>query len=458
LQRNFPEATTPLGKRESLLSTDFYKLPDNSAPGATIVYVYASDVTQALQYAIDQNLAPVVSFSFSVCESRSGGDWRWYRSLAQQAVAQGITWVACTGDTGAAGCEFQLKDQVGVSGAAINVPASVPEVTAVGGTTFAEGTGKYWSATNQADLTSAVSYIPEVGWNDTAPGTFLNSSGGGVSSVFARPAWQTGPGVPNDNARHTPDIAFTASGVHDPYLIVQTGSIVPTGGTSASTPFFAGILALLNQYVVSTGVQAQPGLGNINPRLYQLAQSAPSVFHDVTGGNNIVPCKAGTPDCTTGRYGYNAGPGYDHVTGLGSIDAANLLNNWSEIKSNPKGSSVVNAQIDPSPVYQQAPDDDGYSWFYTIRLSETGGVASKLTGFSIDGYDLSGYIADWFGTSTIPANGSLSLKMRGKDMAVPSDLQFGFAGIDDSGQQWSKKISAPFRAPTRENRKARPCR
>ena len=104
----------------------------------------------------------------------------------------------------------------------------------------------------------------------------------------------------------------------------------------------------------SSGVQARPGLGNINPRLYQLAQTARGVFHDVTAGNNIVPCKAGTPDCTTGRYGYNAGPGYDPVTGLGSIDAANLLENWSTAKSNPKGSSVVTASIDPSPVYQQA--------------------------------------------------------------------------------------------------------
>ena len=148
-----------------------------------------------------------------------------------------------------------------------------------------------------------------------------------------------------------------------------------------------------------------------------LRRPAPGVFHDVTAGNNIVPCKTGTPDCTTGKYGYNAGPGYDPVTGLGSIDAAKLLENWSAAKSNPKGSSVVTAMIDPSPVYQQAPDADGFAWFYTIRLTETGGVATKLTGFSIDGYDLSEYIADWFGTTTLPANGSLSLKVRAKDMA-----------------------------------------
>ena len=435
---------------EALLDVEY---AGGGAPGATIVYVYAKGVISALQYAVEQNLAPILSLSFGICEIDSQSGWRWYRNVAQQAVAQGITWVASTGDTGAAACENQMRDQIGISGVAVNTPASVPEVTAVGGTTFAEGTGKYWSSINQADLTSALSYIPEVGWNDTAPGTFLNSSGGGTRSVFARPAWQTGPGVPNDNARHIPDVAFTASGVHDPYLIVQTGTIVPTGGTSAGTPFFAGILALLNQYVVSTGIQARPGLGNINPRLYQLAQTTRGVFHDVTAGNNIVPCKNGTPDCTTGRYGYNAGTGYDHVTGLGSIDAANLLENWSTAKSNPKGSSVVAASIDPSPVYQQSPDEDGYAWFYTIRLSETGGVASKVTAFSIDGDDLSEYIADWFGSTTLPANGLLSVKMRAKDLNVPSDIAFAFAGTDNSGQQWSKKISAPFRGPNSGNQK-----
>src|SRR6266481_3166733 len=86
-----------------------------------------------------------------------------------------------------------------------------------------------------------------------------------------------------------------------------------------------------------------------------------------------APCKTVTPDCTTGRYGYSAGPGYDHVTGLGSIDVANLLENWSSAKSNPNTATVVVPSIDPSTVYQQAPDSDGYALFYTIRLSETGG-------------------------------------------------------------------------------------
>jgi len=214
---------------EALLDVEY---AGAAAPAATIIYVYGTAVELAAQYAIDQNLAAVVSFSFAACE-RQSEDWAWYRNVAQQAATQGITWVACTGDTGAAGCELQSKDYVGVSGVSAKVPATVPEVTAVGGTTFAEGAGQYWSSTTQDDGTSALSYIPEVGWNDTTPGHMLASSGGGISINFARPSWQTGPGVPNDNARHIPDVAFTASWFHDPYLIVKTGAVARAGGTSA---------------------------------------------------------------------------------------------------------------------------------------------------------------------------------------------------------------------------------
>src|SRR5207249_11940522 len=85
----------------------------------------------------------------------------------------------------------------------------------------------------------------------------------------------------------------------------------------------------LNQYLVSTGKITKPGLSNINPNLYRLAQVSPGVFHDVTTGSNIVPCKTGTRDCTTGQFGYRAGPGYDLVTGLGSVDAYKLITGWN---------------------------------------------------------------------------------------------------------------------------------
>jgi hypothetical protein len=435
---------------EALLDIEY---AGGAAPDASIVYVYGTNANLAAQYATDQNLAPIISHSFGKCEQREPA-WAWFRNLAQQAAAQGITWVAASGDTGPANCESQMTDSAGVSGLSVSVPASVPEVTAVGGTTFMEGTGKYWSSTTGANGTSALSYIPEMGWNDSGAGRLLNASGGGVSGAYARPSWQAGSGVPNDNARHVPDIAFTASAVHDPYLIIMTGGVVETGGTSAATPFFAGVLALLNQYVVNTGVQAHPGLGNINPRLYQLAQNTPGVFHDVTAGNNIIPCKTGTPDCTTGQYGYKAGAGYDHVTGLGSIDVANFVGNWSAPKTTPKTASVVVPSIEPSPVYQQAPDADGYTWFYTVHVAEMGGAPTTITAFSIDDYDLTGSISAWFGSNKLAANGSLSVQLRSKDLAIPSDHVFAFAGVDASGQKWSKQVSASFRGPQPANQKA----
>jgi subtilase family serine protease len=128
----------------------------------------------------------------------------------------------------------------------------------VGGTEFNEGNGTYWSATNNANQSSALSYIPEKSWNDSAAtiaaGGGLAATGGGASIIFSKPSWQTGTGVPSDGARDVPDVAFDASNDHDPYLIYSSGGPYYVGGTSASTPVFSGILALLNQYLVSKGI------------------------------------------------------------------------------------------------------------------------------------------------------------------------------------------------------------
>jgi subtilase family serine protease len=295
------------------------------APDAKILFVYSPDVVVSAQYAIDQALSPVISMSYGGCEQRntSGPESvTAIQAFAQQGNAQGITWVASSGDVGAAGCERQQADKVGVNGPGVQTPASTPKITGVGGTEYNDGTGSgYWDTTNDSHKASALSYIPEMAWNDTTLEGALASGSGGASMIFPKPAWQTGPGVPNDNARDVPDVAFTASWDHDPYILFTAGGrVVPSGGTSAATPSFAGMLALLNQYLVSTGVLSGPGLGNINPTLYTLAQRTTNVFHDVTVGGNIVPCGPGTPGCDTGSYGYRAGPGYDQATGLGSID------------------------------------------------------------------------------------------------------------------------------------------
>jgi uncharacterized protein (TIGR03437 family) len=298
------------------------------ARNAAITYVYSTDVMVSVQYAIDHNLAPVISMSYGSCEPENAiSDAQTFQLWAKQANIQGITWVNATGDNGAADCND--ADNPGLS---VDLPSSIPEITGVGGSEFRENGGTYWNATNDANSASAFSYIPETAWNDSIADGSPAATGGGSSIYFAKPAWQTGPGVPTDNARHVPDIALAASADHDGYLVYSAGDAPGNpevfGGTSVPTPVFAGIVALLNQYTKSSG------LGNINPALYSLAQSSAAIFHDITTGDNIVT--ASVSDCprrqvcpTPAAVGYAAGPGYDPVTGLGSMDVWKLLTCWS---------------------------------------------------------------------------------------------------------------------------------
>ncbi|MDE3196180.1 MAG: Ig-like domain repeat protein, partial [Acidobacteriota bacterium] len=301
------------------------------ARNATINFVYSNDVEVSANYAINQNLAPVVSMSYGLCETASGNaDLMSLQALAQQGNAQGITWIAASGDNGAADC-YQSGLRGNVNGnLAVDAPASIPEVTGVGGTEFNEGAGTFWAVSNDRNQSSALSYIPEVVWNDSVIDGVPSSSGGGASNFFTtKPAWQTGPGVPNDSARDVPDISLASSADHDPILIYSGGSFGLVGGTSCAAPAFAGMTALLNQYVVTTGLQSSAGLGNMNPRLYGLASTG-GVFHDITTGDNIVNGCTGVRNCTVSSVGYSAGPGYDQATGLGSVDAFNLVTAWHQ--------------------------------------------------------------------------------------------------------------------------------
>jgi hypothetical protein len=160
-----------------------------------------------------------------------------------------------------------------------------------------------------------------------------------VSAFFlSKPSWQTGNGVPDDNARDVPDISLNASTGHDGYLICSQGNclngyrdsnqnLLVAGGTSTGVPTFAGLVALINE---KTNSQQ----GNVNYILYSLAASSPDAFHDITTGNNMEPCQAGTTDCPAGGLiGYSAAVGYDLASGLGSINALNLATAWSAFSS-----------------------------------------------------------------------------------------------------------------------------
>ena len=413
------------------------------ARNATIIFVNSGDTWTSATYAVDQNLAPVMSYSYGECEAYDLVDLPSFRALVQQANSEGITWFAAAGDAGAADCDG-LNAPIAQDGLAVDQPSSIPEITSMGGTEFNELGGNYWSPTNTSTGESALSYIPERVWNDTNLGFGLNSGGGGTSVFFPKPSWQTGPGVPDDAFRHVPDLALAASPQHDGYVVFTQGTSQYFGGTSTAAPTMAGITLLLNQYLVSSGAQKTVGLGNVNPNLYVLAQTAPSAFHDVTVGNNIVPCAPQSPDCVNGSLGYSAGPGYDQASGLGSVDAFNLVHSWTSYAVT---ASLVIPTIDQNPVYQQPTDAQGNNWAFHLTLTNESGIATTLTGFSENGIDESSQIKTLFGTAVIPGNGSISAQTGFKTLTVPATVTFVFTGVDAGGSTWTQTLSVPFDGP-----------
>jgi subtilase family serine protease len=412
----YPSNSTPMrcpgDEGESDLDLEW---SNGVAQNANVIFVYAgltsgdtcatrrNSVWNALQQTVDNNYAPIISISYGACEAANGeGFDDEVQGWAQEANIQGQTIMAASGDAGAADCDATNSPSA-AGGLAVDVPGVIPEVTAMGGNEFdgdAEGTATggnanpttYWKGTTGGAITldSALSYIPEMGWNDTVENGGLLASGGGASIYFAKPTWQTGTGVPADGARDVPDLAMNASPYHDPYLICsedgQGGAIVSTctdgfvnadgeiylaGGTSCAAPTFSGILAVLNQSLGSAG------LGNINPTLYSLVVSSPTAFHDVTTGNNIVPCETGTTDCPASsphQYGYSAGVGYDQVTGLGSVDASKLLTAW-------KASLAPDFQLSASDL-SPSPVSAGQSTSSTVTVAPIAGSTAMVVNFS----------------------------------------------------------------------------
>jgi uncharacterized protein (TIGR03437 family) len=350
------------------------------APLAQILFVYSGTTYNSAMYAIDQALAPVISYSYAGCEqNQSSSVIASLEPLAQQANAEGITWLAASGDVGAAGCD--AGHSVAQDGVAVMVPASVPEVTGVGGTTFAEGYGTtFWTQTDGAYGYTALSYIPEVGWNDSSS-SGIASSGGGMSTIYTHPAWQNALGIQGGNVRYVPDVALAASADHDGYFTFENGGAGVHGGTSAATPVFAGIVLLMNQYLGTNG------LGNINPNLYKLASSTNNVFHDVTTGSNFVACVAGTNGCVGGMLGYSAGQGYDMVTGLGSVDAYNMMREWPA--SQPAISHIFNAAsyvdtgLSPGLIFSVSGSALGPAVGKTEAIDATGKIATSLAGVQL---------------------------------------------------------------------------
>ena len=389
------------------------------AKGATIKLV-VSEPTNATQgadlaalYAIENSLAPVLSESFGECELFIGTAGNTFENqIRQQASAQGITFMTSAGDQGSATCDgfAGTLPEPAMFGLAVNGLASSPYGIAVGGTDFLNfgstynfnSPSPYWAPANMNNSTtqaSALGYVPETTWNDSCtnnlwvvlgagntPEASCNNprlqdvltvgGGGGKSNCtlsngmtqssctggYAKPLWQSAPGVPADGARDIPDVSlFAADGIMGSAYILCEADIFPghgscslsspnytflgIGGTSGSAPAFAAVMALVNQYTQSSGQ------GNANYVLYKLASSAAQtgkncnatsspvsgcIFYDVTSGTIAQPCAKSSPNCSFSNAsdtfgilsGYSANAGYDPATGLGSVNANNLVHNW----------------------------------------------------------------------------------------------------------------------------------
>ena len=373
------------------------------ARNATIYFVTSTNVEDSLSYAVTDNVAPIVSTSYGDCELDTGSAGaQALEQLGMQANAQGQTVFAASGDAGALDC-YGLGDGTAIDNAlSVDMPASLPQVTGVGGTQFNEGSGTYWSSTNTSNQASALFYIPEIPWNEgfnPQPPAGPEATGGGESVFFTKPSWQTGSGVPNDGARDVPDVSISASPDHDGYLMVSQGSLQIIGGTSVGGPQFAGIAALLSHYLVKNGFQSSQSLGNINPTLYQLASVA-GVFHDITTGSNMVPPCQG---CTAS--GYSAGPGYDRVTGLGTPNVYNLVTAWHGGSVTSKGSVTMALAASAASVT--------FSETTVLTATVTSASGAEPTGtvtFSTGSYAL--------GTAALNANGVATLTLSGVQLPV----------------------------------------
>ncbi|MGA3042169.1 MAG: protease pro-enzyme activation domain-containing protein [Bryobacteraceae bacterium] len=389
------------------------ELSGSVARKANIQFVYSEYVQDALQYAVDEDLAPVISTSYGDCEADTGSPLSLQlQQVAMQANSQGQTIFAAAGDYGTTDC-FGDGDGAAIDNSrAVDLPASIPQVTGVGGTEFSDLSGNYWNSTNTSNHASARSYIPEVVWNDSTAEGEPAAGGGGVSIFFTKPTWQTGTGVPNDGFRDVPDVSLSASNYHDVYDIYTDQTFAGYGGTSAGGPQFAGIAALLSQYLVSNSYQSNPHLGNINQTLYELGPVG-GVFHDITLGNNtVVPCYM--PCSTPETVGYSAGTGYDQVTGWGTPDVYNLVTAWHTHALSGPQTVTMGLTANPSSV---AFTGGASTAVLTATVTSTNGATPTGTiTFSVGGSPL--------GTATLSGSGasaSATLTFSAVQLAVGSN-------------------------------------
>ena len=345
------------------------------AKGATISLVYTGQSSNlgafdAIEYAIDEKIANIVSSSYGTCETDLDGFS--LETVFNEAVTQGQTVISAAGDDGSTDCYGDTDlSTTAQETLAVDYPGSSPNVTSVGGTQIAlsntayETQGSaYWEESNGTTdiVSSLLQPVPEQAWNEDSTcagfvnagdgGSPLCSGGGGTSTLFQKPTWQTGvAGLSSSiTMREVPDIALDAAIYNPGYLLcssdsasawqagqessctsgfrdAETGDLTAAGGTSFAAPIFAGMVAIINQQQNYT-----TGQGPVNSTLYKIAATSnyATAFNDIgaiAGSTNA--CDSGSAFCSSsGESGFATTTGYDQATGLGTINLYSLAAVW----------------------------------------------------------------------------------------------------------------------------------
>jgi PKD repeat protein len=388
-----------------------------SAPRATIDMTFSPNANvglyQAVDYLVAHQSVNVISMSWgepdtgifnayqgpcvASCNASSDGTFALLSPVLEFAAAEGISVLAASGDCGAAD---------GTSGLAVNYPASDPYVTGVGGTYLTASSSGAW--------------VSEVGWSGNStgaisPGCQNQGGSGGGFSPFPRPWWQSGTGVPSGGTlRGVPDV----SAVSVPGVIVYMDSHqTAVAGTSLATPIWAGISALADEY-------AHRPLGLLNPSLYAILRgpSYGSDFHDILTGNNT----------------YNAGVGWDPITGIGTPIVGALL---PALAAGPSTFSSLQVNLSVSTMAGAAP------LTVTFSVTASGGAG----GYSAEGV----YFGDGNAsaaaagpvTHTFPSDGVYSAQAYASDHSGNFSVSLPVAIVVGGGSALETSLALSTSAP-----------
>jgi subtilase family serine protease len=367
------------------------------APHANQIVYEGPNTTQGLNDTynkiVNDHKAHIVSISWGLCEAYSGAaELQTLDNIFKQGASQGISFFAASGDSGAYDC--------GDGTLGVDSPASDPYVTGVGGTNLQLKSGAYGSESVWSNP------------NDTQRSPNGAGGGGGVSNTFAKPSWQTGPGVQNGN-REVPDVSADADPAtgYATYCTVTNAGCPSTGwltvgGTSAAAPLWAGSMALIDQYLQS---QSKAAVGSANPALYSLfnTQQQSPAFHDITRGNNLH---------------YAATTGYDLGSGIGTPDVNNIAHDIASSGSGNGPTPTPTSVPSPTPTNPPTPtstptpppaliQNGGFEKGQAPWQESSSGGYQMVDNSNVHSGQFSGYLCGYSGctdsiwqTFTVPAN------------------------------------------------------